>query len=115
MNKNTLGGEAFEGKGPVDPLAPVTRGLEFVEDHHRFWLTGDHGFITPGALATLRSVTDRVVILDDLPEHVDVNPDLRASTHRYPPIRSEMPFLGLNEMLELIHSAYGQPDNPNPT
>ena len=28
MNKNTLGSEAFEDR---EPLAPVTRGLEFVE------------------------------------------------------------------------------------
>jgi hypothetical protein len=113
MNKNTLGSEAFKDREPVNPLAPVTQGLAAIEDHKRFWLTDDYEFATPEALAALRRATDQVVILDGLPEHVEVDPDPHAPVHRYPPLRSEMPLPSLNEVLDLIRSTYGQPHNPN--
>jgi len=87
-----LGREAFEGREPVDPLAPVTQGLAAIEDHNRFWLTGDHEFVTPEALATLRRVADQVVILDGLPEHVEVDPDPHA------------PFIGIHPCAQKCRS-----------
>ncbi|HSX07546.1 MAG TPA: hypothetical protein VLG11_01500 [Candidatus Saccharimonadales bacterium] len=89
MNRYTLGSEAFNNDGkPVDPFAPVVHGLEFIADHQRPLL--DDEVATPDALATLRRLADRVIILDGLPEHAEVDPDLRASVHPYPPIRSEL-------------------------
>ena len=111
MSKNTLGGEAFEGREPVDPLAPVRRGLEFIEGHRRPWLAGDNEFVVPEALATLRGLADQVPIVD-LSEHAAVDPDPRASIHRYPPMRSEMPLPILGDVVEQLRSAYGQPHNP---
>jgi hypothetical protein len=87
------------------PFAPVTRGLEFIEDHHRFWLTGDNEFVTPEARDALRRIVDQMIILDDLPEHAEVDPEFLRP---YPPIRSEVPLPGLGEVLEQIRSAYGQ-------
>jgi hypothetical protein len=89
MNKDTLGSGAFEDREPVDPLAPVTRGLEFIADHQR--PCADDGSVTPEARDVLRRLAGQVIIVDDLPERVEVDPELRASVHPYPPIRSERP------------------------
>jgi len=111
MNIYALGSEAFDNNGePVDPLAPVVRGLEFIADHQR--PLPDDEVATPDALATLRRLADRVIILDGLPEHAEVDPDLRASVHPYLPIRSEVPFIILGNVVERIQSAYDQPSNP---
>ncbi len=112
MSENSTG---HEDRGlDRDPLDPVTRGLAFLEEHHRLWRAGDNEFVTPEALAALRGLVDQVVIVHNLPEHVEVDPSLKASTHSYPPMRSEMPLPSLGGLLSQLHLAYGQPDNSNP-
>ncbi len=105
MSENSAG---YEDRGLArDPLDPVTRGLEFIKDHHRFWLhpDGQEGVSTSRHLPGL----DDLVVLTDLPEHVEVDPDLQTSIHPYPPMRSEMPLPNISDVVEQIRSAHDQP------
>lgn len=62
-----------------DPLAPVTHGLEFIADHE--WpRPTPKGNIDPDVL---RRLIDQVVIVNDLPERGEMNPELRGSLDPY--------------------------------
>lgn len=95
-----------------DPLAPVTHGLASIADHHRFWLHPDS---QEGASVSrkLPGLADLVVIAD-LPAHVEVDPGLRDRILPYSPMRSEIPLPSPDELSDYINFAYGQLDSPNP-
>jgi hypothetical protein len=99
MSKNTSG---HEGRPDIDPLEPITSGQQFVADHCRFWLHDE----APSPPEHLPELADPVV-LTDLSEHVE-DPGLKAPDP-YPPIRSDMPFPTLNEVIELVRSVHEQP------
>lgn len=96
MGKNTPG---YEGKPGTDPLQPITSGEQFVADHFRFWLY--EGRTPPEQLP-------EVVVLTELSEHAEANPDLKASIAQYPPMRSEMPLINLGNIVEQIRIMQAQ-------